>query len=209
MMKMNSFIVLCGGKSKRMGQDKGSMSLNGRPMILYILKTISHFADEIVLILRDDKQSDEYKKLFKNQILINNINIKIFTDTVKDQGPLGGIFSGLQHVVSNQAMVLPCDSPFVSEFFIKRMLELSKSTAYESFVPKWSDGRLEPLHSIYKKDTQDIIQKLLEEDILDVKSYINKLNVKFIDVESLDPTGRSFFNINQNKDIPNDLDVKK
>jgi len=192
-----------------MGQDKGSMSLNGRPMILYILKTISHFADEIVLILRDDKQSDEYKKLFKNQILINNINIKIFTDTVKDQGPLGGIFSGLQHVVSNQAMVLPCDSPFVSEFFIKRMLELSKSTAYEAFVPKWSDGRLEPLHSIYKKDTQDIIQKLLEEDILDVKSYINKLNVKFIDVESLDPTGRSFFNINQNKDIPNDLDVKK
>ena len=199
---MKSFIVLCGGKSRRMGQDKGSMSLDEKPMIIHILETISHFADEIVLVLRDENQADEYKNLLKDLKLTNNIIFKIFTDTFKDLGPLGGIFTGLQHIISNYAMVIPCDSPFVSDFFIKTMIESSEDTFCNAIVPKWPDGRIEPLHSIYKKDTLPIILKLLEEDSLDVKSYIDKLNVKFLDVDSLDPTGRSFFNINRNNDIP-------
>jgi molybdopterin-guanine dinucleotide biosynthesis protein A len=201
-MKMNSFIILCGGKSRRMGQDKGSMSFHGKPMIIHVIETLTHVADEIVLVLRDKNQADEYKKFLKDLKLTENINFKICTDILKDQGPLAGILTGFQHIVSNKAMVLPCDSPFVSEFFVKKMFELSGYSDFDAFVPKWSDGRLEPLHSIYKKNSQPVIRKLLEEDILDVKSFITKLDVKFIDVESLDPTGRSFFNINQMKDIP-------
>jgi len=201
-MKMNSFIILCGGKSRRMGQDKGSMSFHGKPMIIHVIETLTHVADEIVLVLRDKNQADEYKKFLKDLKLTENINFKICTDILKDQGPLAGILTGFQHIVSNKAMVLPCDSPFVSEFFVKKMFELSGYSDFDAFVPKWSDGRLEPLHSIYKKNSQSVIRKLLEEDILDVKSFITKLDVKFIDVESLDPTGRSFFNINQMKDIP-------
>jgi molybdopterin-guanine dinucleotide biosynthesis protein A len=201
-MKMNSFIVLCGGKSRRMGQDKGSMSFHGKPMIIHVIETLTHVADEIVLVLRDKNQADEYKKFLKDLKLTENINFKICTDILKDQGPLAGILTGFQHIVSNKAMVLPCDSPFVSEFFVKKMFELSGYSDFDAFVPKWSDGRLEPLHSIYKKNSQPVIRKLLEEDILDVKNFITKLDVKFIDVESLDPTGRSFFNINQMKDIP-------
>lgn len=199
---MNSFIILCGGKSRRMGQDKGSMSFHGKPMIIHVIETLTHVADEIVLVLRDKNQADEYKKFLKDLKLTENINFKICTDILKDQGPLAGILTGFQHIVSNKAMVLPCDSPFVSEFFVKKMFELSGYSDFDAFVPKWSDGRLEPLHSIYKKNSQPVIRKLLEEDILDVKSFITKLDVKFIDVESLDPTGRSFFNINQMKDIP-------
>ena len=81
------------------------------------------------------------------------------------------------------------------------MFKLSKDVNFDAFVPMWSDGKLEPLHSIYKKNSMPIIQKLLEENILDIKSFIAKLNVKFINAESLDPTCRSFFNINQRKDI--------
>ena len=52
---MKSFIVLCGGMSRRMGRDKGSMSLHGKPMITHVLETITPVADEIVLVLRDDR----------------------------------------------------------------------------------------------------------------------------------------------------------
>jgi molybdopterin-guanine dinucleotide biosynthesis protein A len=81
------------------------------------------------------------------------------------------------------------------------MFELSEDLNFDAFVPMWSDGKLEPLHSIYKKNSESIIRKLLDENILDIKSFITQLNVKFIDVKSLDPTGRCFFNINQMKDI--------
>ncbi len=208
MMTMNSFIVLCGGMSRRMGQDKGSMILDGKPMIIHLLETLTNFADEIVIVLRDNDQEDAYKKLLVDLNLAYNIKFKICKDIIKGKGPLGGIYTGFQYLISNQALILPCDSPFVSEFFVKRILELSEDTEYDAVVPKWPDGRLEPLHSIYKKNSKQIILKLIKEGTLDVKSLINELNVKFVDIESLDPTGRSLFNINQDNDI-DEYGVKK
>jgi molybdenum cofactor guanylyltransferase len=197
---MKSFIILCGGMSTRMGQDKGSMNLYGKPMIIHVLETIAKIADEVVLVLRDEKQVDVYTNLLKE--LKNNRSIfKICTDIVKDQGPLEGILTGLMNTVSDKSMVIPCDSPFISELFIIKMFELSKDTSFDAFVPKWSDGKLEPLHSIYKKDLISNIKKLLDEDVKDVKSLLFKSNVKFIDVQSLDISGKSFLNINQMKDI--------
>jgi len=56
---MKSFIVLCGGKSKRMGQDKGSLSIDGKPMIVHVIENLAVISDEIVLVLRDENQADE------------------------------------------------------------------------------------------------------------------------------------------------------
>jgi molybdenum cofactor guanylyltransferase len=198
---MKSFIVLCGGKSTRMGRDKGSMTVNDKPMIIHVIETISRVADEIILVFRDDDQVDDYKNILNKLELPENSKLVICTDLLKDQGPLAGILTGLKFVTSSKAMVIPCDSPFVSEQFVKKMFAYSDDLNYDAYVPKWSDNKLEPLHSIYKKNLYFIIQKLLEENIRDVKSFIMKLNVKFINAESLDKTGRSFYNINQMKDI--------
>ena len=202
---MKSFIVLCGGMSRRMGRDKGSMSLNGKPLIIHVIETIAD-ADEIVLVLRDENQVETYKKFLKDLKLPEDKNLKICTDILKDQGPLVGILTGFQHITSDRALVIPCDSPFISEVFVNRMFELSEDSNFDAYVPKWTDGKLEPLHSIYKKDVQFIIKKLLEDDVRSVKMLISQLNVKFIDVETLDISGRSFFNINQMNDLKDTLD---
>lgn len=198
---MRSFIVLCGGKSTRMGQDKGSMGVGGKPMIIHVIETISRVADEIILVFRNDDQVDDYKNVLNNLQLTEKSKLLICTDLIKDQGPMAGILTGLKYVTSSKAMVIPCDSPFISEQFVKRMFAYSDDSNYDAYVPKWSDNKLEPLHSIYKKNLYFIVQKLIKENIRDVKSFIMKLNVKFIDAESLDKTGRSFLNINQMKDI--------
>jgi molybdopterin-guanine dinucleotide biosynthesis protein A len=197
---MKSFILLCGGKSRRMGQDKGSMSLNGKPMIIHVIKNIIAVADEIIVVLRDKNQVDDYNKIF-DQLQSNRSKLHIFTDILKNKGPLAGILTGLENITSDKAMIVPCDSPFASEYFVNKMFLYSNEPNFDAFVPKWPDGKLEPLHSIYKKDLKSNILKLLKEDIRDVKSLIKELNVKYIDVGSLDDTGRSFFNINRMDDI--------
>ena len=197
---MKSFILLCGGKSRRMGQDKGSMNLDGKPMILHVIKNLIVVADEIIVVLRDNNQVDNYNKIFE-QLKSNRSKLHIFKDIFEDKGPLAGILVGLENIKSDKAMVVPCDSPFVSEYFVNKMFQYSNESDHDVFVPRWPDGRLEPLHSIYKKDIKSNILKLLKEDIRDVKSLIIDLNVKYIDVDSLDNTGRSFFNINRMDDI--------
>ena len=197
---MKSFILLCGGRSRRMGQDKGSMSLNGKPMIIHVLETLAAVADEIIVVLRNKDQVDRYNKIF-HQLQSDKTSIHIVTDILKDKGPLEGIFTGLNNISSDKAMVIPCDSPFISENFLNKMFLYSNESNFDAFVPKWPDDNLEPLHSIYKKDIKSEILKLLKEDIRDVKSLLMELNVKYIDINSLDDTGRSFFNINRIDDI--------
>ena len=198
---MKSFIVLCGGMSRRLGRDKGSMKINGKPMIIHVIETITPIADEIVLVLRDENQAESYKNFFKKFKSSKYADIKVLTDILKDQGPLAGILTGLINISSDKAMVIPCDSPFISEQFINRIYETSEKLDCDAFVPKWSEGRLEPLHSIYKKNVHPTIQKLLHDDIRDVKTLLTKLNVKYIDAESLDVSGMSFYNMNQMKDV--------
>ena len=116
---MNSVIILCGGRSKRMGKDKGSIVFNGKPLILHVLDVVKEVADEIIIVLRDKNQFDEY-----SQILTTKNNVIIVCDRLKDQGPLIGISTGFNNLKSDKALVLPCDSPFITENFILKMFEI-------------------------------------------------------------------------------------
>ena len=48
---IKSCIILCGGKSSRMGHDKGSMIIQDKPMIKHILSTLNHQINEAIIVL--------------------------------------------------------------------------------------------------------------------------------------------------------------
>lgn len=193
---MKSIIILCGGRSRRMGRDKGSMLLKGKPMVLHVLDAISDVADEIILVLRETQQIKDYKNLLEPYE-----SLKIVEDKIKDKGPLVGILTGLSNINSEYAQILPCDSPFISKNFVLKMFETMETDNFDAVVPIWNDGHIEPLHSIYKKKTINVIEDLIKKEIKDVNSLIRNLNVKYVDVEKLDKTTLSFKNINAIKDI--------
>lgn len=196
---MRSIIILCGGRSRRMGKDKGSFVLNDKPMLIHVLDTVKDVADEIVLVLRDQEQIDKYKPILKGI----KVSIKIVTDETKDQGPLVGILTGLSHIKSKYAQILPCDSPFISKSFVLKMFKIAETQEFDAVVPIWDDGHIEPLHSIYKKDVVDVGKNLIKKERYNVKSLIDKLNVKYVDVEELDESTMSFRNLNTIKDFEN------
>ena len=60
---IKSCIILCGGKSSRMGQDKGSMIIRDKPMIKHILTTLNHQINEAIIVLNDAKRIEKYRLL--------------------------------------------------------------------------------------------------------------------------------------------------
>ena len=50
--KMYSCVVLSGGMSTRMGQDKGSMIIQEKPMILHILEKLNYKINDAVIVKR-------------------------------------------------------------------------------------------------------------------------------------------------------------
>ncbi|KAF5055724.1 putative molybdenum cofactor guanylyltransferase [anaerobic digester metagenome] len=199
---MKSCIILCGGMSTRMGQDKGSMLLEGKPMIFHVLETVADLVDEVVMVLRDEKRVEAYKNMLGSMKMDLKTDLKFCIDMKMDEGPLVGILTGLTHIKSDKALVLPCDSPYISRTFILRMFQLSEVDEYDAVVPVSYDGRIEPLHSIYKRSSIDLIREILEDGFRDVRSLIKRSNVKFVDADIVDETGRSFQNINRAEDIP-------
>ncbi len=194
---MKSCIILCGGLSRRMGQDKGLIYFQDKPMIIHVLNTVKTVANEIILVLRDDNQLKEYEKILEDS---KQNNLTIYTDLIKDQGPLAGIYTGLTYINSNYALVIPCDSPFIQNSFMEKMYSFIYNE-FDAVVPKWPDGCLEPLHALYHKKNIQIIKENLNEGRRDVKSLLNKLNVKYVKIDLVDKTSQSFRNFNQPKDL--------
>ncbi|MEM4525105.1 MAG: molybdenum cofactor guanylyltransferase [Methanothermobacter sp.] len=192
---MISAIILCGGQSKRMGRDKGLIILDGKPFISRIIDKIKPYFDEIFIILRDEKQKREYIKLLKDE------NVKILTDIIKGKGPLGGLLTGLKNIKSEKALVLPCDSPFITKKFIENFLKIDKLEEYDAIIPIWEDGRLEPLHGIYSQRVAEIIHRLLLKNEKKVGTLIETIKSRLVSVEELDPSLESFRNINRPEDL--------
>lgn len=199
---MKSVIVLCGGRGKRMGQDKGLMLLGGKPSIIGVLEKIDKFADEIVLVLRGDSQRTSYEEVLKNMDFYGKI--KICTDALEDQGPLMGICAGLNCISEDHALLIPCDSPYVSLSFVENIFKYY-NMIYDAVVPEWPDGKLEPLHSIYSKRVTGQIKDVLESGRRNVQSLLLEIDVRYVQVNLLDESGRSFQNLN----YPEDLDIHK
>ena len=204
---MKTCIILCGGRGTRMGRDKGSLILDDKPLIMHLIHNLNDFFDEILIILRNEAQIELYKEIVKKKY--HHSNLKFLKDEIPGQGPLVGIMTGLSRIKSDYALILPCDSPFVTRSFINNIFncfETSKinqnsDDAYDSIVPQWDNGNIEPLHAIYTKNAIPEIEKLLKKGFNDVKSLTKHLKIKYVNVKYLDKSKVSFKNINRPEDI--------
>ena len=117
---MKSCIILCGGQSRRMGQDKGSLIIKDKPMIKYILSTLNNEIDEVIIVLNDVERIDKYKKFIDSKDY--NYTLKFAEDKIKNKGPISGILTGLENISTDYAIVFPCDNPFVTKILFKLFL---------------------------------------------------------------------------------------
>ncbi len=179
-----------------MGEDKGLLILDDEPLILKVLEQVGKVASDIVLVLRDKLQMESYLPVLERF----SGCLRIVFDEKPDQGPLMGIYSGLQEVRCDKALILPCDSPYLSLDFLQSMFRVSEDS-YQAYIPRWTDGRCEPLHAVYNKNIIPKVEELLSRDLRDVKSLLQVLEVKYISPDLLDPTGRSFYNLNRPQDL--------
>ena len=234
--KLYSCIVLSGGMSRRMGQDKGSMIIQEKPMILHILERLNYKINDATIVLNDAERITDYQSLL-NQYCEGKIednfdySVEFVEDEIKGKGPISGIMTGLKNIKTDYALVLPCDSPFISEENIDAMFKLldeNLESDIDAIIPfhiksnkdKFKDNdefnfddasemtvdmkiaNSEPLHSIYKKENLNKIDELLKEDNLYVKSFIKGLkNPCFIEVDNKVLFEKDFRNFNRKEDL--------
>ena len=110
-------------------------------------------------------------------------------DKFKEIGPIGGIYSSLKETTLDEALIVAGDMPFLNKDILNF---LGNYKFNEDVLVPVTNGKVQPLCSIYKKRVLETILKMIEEKDYKLKNLLNRLNVKYIDIEN----GESFSNIN-------------
>lgn len=143
-----ALVILCGGKSTRMGTDKALLPFGDGCLIEYLVNRFSPFFDHIYLSVQ---QKNDYAHL--------NLPVTMIPDVYLNAGPLAGIFSSLSVIREERAFFISVDTPFVEPQLGCRLL--TESEGYDICAVKRANEQLEALPAVYSKSCISKIGKSL------------------------------------------------
>ncbi len=179
-------VVLAGGKSTRMGQDKSLMCFNGQTLIERVVQQLQPILDDVV-VGADDHEKFHFLKL------------KVIADQVPDQGPLMGIVSCLSESRFDLNFVTGCDIPQINQGLVEKLI--AEADGFDVVIPRSADDCLEPLFAVYRKSVLEPARVLLSEGRRKVTDLLPRLRVKYVDM----PGGDWYRNLNTIEDYREEL----
>lgn len=130
-IKVEAF-VLSGGKSSRMGRDKGLVLLKGKPMVSYVLDALVEIEIPVNIIANDSAY--------------RSFGFPVFSDVVIEKGPMGGLLTAFENTKTEVILLVSCDMPLISSEAIQQLLTLADK---DIMVVATAEGRLNPLFALY------------------------------------------------------------
>jgi len=181
MYKNITGIILSGGKSTRMGENKSLMNLGDNTVIERVVELMQSLFSDVILITNS---TEEYKFL----------NIPMFEDIYKHRGPIAGVHSGLLNSTTENNFIISCDIPLMTSEIIEYLVNYK--TTHPITVCR-ADGFVQQLAGRYSKSLLLEIENILqiEEDEIrnpnqkrrkcNVLSLLDKVGSEIIDVKNL------------------------
>lgn len=192
-------IILSGGKSTRMGENKSLLKIGNKSIIESVRDLMQSLFPDVILITNNP---EEYQFL----------EIKIFEDIFFRMGPLAGIHSGLTHSTTKKNFVISCDIPLMTAQMISYLV--SYKTDKLITVAK-ADGFIQQLCGLYNKDCIPYASEILSNQInsdegnpeqkkrgCKVLGLIDLVGAEIIDAEKVPFYKKDiFFNMNKKEDF--------
>ncbi|TXE14629.1 molybdenum cofactor guanylyltransferase [Algoriphagus aquimarinus] len=161
--------VLCGGKSVRMQAEKGLVLYKGKPFIRWIIEAIMPITSNIILVTSNGDYS--------------LVGLPMIEDTYADKGPVGGIFTALNHSKTTRNLILSCDIPKITTELLRTVTDESWET--EAPVTFLSDGKNDyPLIGVYSKSALKIFADAISADKLKLCPLVNMISHQKISINS-------------------------
>jgi len=180
-------IILAGGKSRRMGIEKGLIELNSKTLIQYAIDALEPICETIFI----STNSHFYDFLPYQKI----------TDEFSDSGPMGGIYSCLKVTKTNQNLVLSCDMPFIKSRLLDDLIK--NSIEYDIVVPWHGELRFEPMCAFYHKNLESVFYDFIQQKNYKIPDTFVKVKTnKYLISEDLPYFSKDFFyNVNSQEEL--------
>jgi molybdenum cofactor guanylyltransferase len=167
-------VILCGGRSRRMGRDKALVEVGGRPLVAILAERLATVADPILVA---SGRPGRYA------------------------GPLGGLAAALAASPHPLLAAVAVDMPFASSEVVR--LLASRCEGHDAAVPVTTGGR-EPLHAVYAATALPTARLALAEGPVALRAVLDRLRVRDVaqaEWRAADPEGRFAWNLNRPGDL--------
>ena len=184
-------IVLCGGKSTRMGVPKATLPFGAETMLQRVVRLLGNVVSPVIVVAAREQPLPALPD-----------EVSVTRDEREARGPLEGIRAGLSALPESidAAYITSCDVPLLVPAFVERMIELMGD---HDIAVMEVDGFPHPLSAIYRRDTLPHVESLLAGDRLRPVFLFDAVRTRRVKPEEMtvvDPELRTLRNLNTQED---------
>ena len=180
-----SAVVLAGGASRRLGQDKCLLPVDGQTLLARTLGLLAALSGDLLVVSNDPERAAGL-----------GVPVRLVPDDEPGVGALMGLYSGLKAARHQRAVAVACDMPFLSLPLLRYMAGLA--AAYDVVLPRLGD-RVEPLHGVYGKGCLGPMAHHLALGRRRIIAFFDDVRVRYVEqaeIDAYDPHHLSFLNVN-------------
>lgn len=184
-------IVLCGGRSSRMGLPKLGLPFGDETMLHRVARLLATVAGQVLVVAAPDQQVPPLPA-----------GVLLARDRRAGRGPLEGLAAGLAALPAEvaAAFVTSCDVPLLVPALVERMFDLLGEARIA--VPR-VEGFYQPLSGVYRRNVLPVVERLLAADRLRPLFLFDEVAVRVVaptELTDVDPTLASLRNLNRPED---------
>jgi molybdopterin-guanine dinucleotide biosynthesis protein A len=182
--------ILAGGSSRRLGRDKVTLELGGKPLARWVAEALGPAVADLWLVTNHP------------QVHVA-LNLPMVTDLVPFQGPLGGLATAMFYARTPWVLLTAADSPFLSSHLAAALVGAAGKIRRPALVCRTERG-IEPLPGLYAVRTLSRLQDLLTTKKRAFMALLDILRPEVWGPEvwrTFDPEGASFLNLNHQADL--------
>ncbi len=185
------YIILAGGKSRRLGRNKLKEVIGGMTLFNRVINVLSAFKGEIIIVKAEDSSIPD---------ILTYPQITVVQDLYPGKGMIGGIVTGLSASRNYYNLVVAGDMPFLNLNLLRYMISITESNDLVAYKNK---NELEPLHAIYSRNCLPVLKEIMQNNQR-IYELLNRVKVRYLSSAELnryDPEHISFFNVNTEADL--------
>jgi len=182
--------ILAGGESRRLGRDKATLLLGGKPLAHWVAEALAPAVTELWLITNHPQTHLA-------------LNLPLVTDLVPFQGPLGGLATALFYARSPWVLLTSVDAPFLSPRLAAALAAAAAKTTRPALVCR-SQRNVEPFPGLYAVRLLSRLQDFFLQERRTFMAFLDPQRPEVWGPEiwrTFDPEGLSFENLNQPEDL--------
>ena len=157
-------VILAGGKSRRMGQDKAVLTIDNDTFLTHLINTFKSSYSVFVSLA----ESNKFPHPGAGEII----------DLRPGKGPLAGLEAAFKQTDADLVFLTATDLPLGTLDLAKILIELIEN--YDACVIRRSDGLVEPLFAVYSSSCLPHVQRLLDEGHYSFRELLETIRVRWV-----------------------------